>query len=149
MLCISLTFIPFISNKILQNLNFINMFAPKLKSWQPKRHYFALQMCQRVAVSQNLVFLSSGKKSFKIGVVISYCFYQIFGLPSLNHVNWQPQKTLLCRCVKEWQFLKNLFFFLVVPQPVYMNMNDLNALAAQKAASSAETAQGNLLKGID
>jgi hypothetical protein len=30
-----------------------------------------------------------------------------------------------------------------------MNMNDLNALAAQKAASSAETAQGNLLKGID
>ena len=54
-----------------------------------------------------------------------------------------------CWCVKEWQFLKNLFFFLVVPQPVYMNMNDLNALAAQKAASSAETAQGNLLKGID
>ena len=53
-----------------------------------------------------------------------------------------------CRCVKEWQFLKNLFFFLVVPQPVYMNMNDLNALAAQKAASSAETAQGNLLKSI-
>ena len=32
----------------------------------------------------------------------------------------------------------------MVPQPVYMNMNDLNALAAQKAAE-----QGNLLQGID
>ena len=31
-------------------------------------------------------------------------------------------------------FLIRVFSFTVVPQPVYMNMNDLKALAAQKAA---------------
>ena len=33
------------------------------------------------------------------------------------------------------------FLFAVVPQPVYMNMNDLNALAAQKVAAQQQEFQ--------
>ena len=44
----------------------------------------------------------------------------------------------MCQSVSfEWHFSN--FVFLVVPQPVYMNMNDLKALAAQKAAAATGT----------